>query len=126
MRISETFLVTLVVFLCFNTAIALCFWLHELLENRVQSRLKAAVEKTVRAVEQLCACLENEEKKRQAVLRVEALLGWYRWFIPSLVIDTAIEAEIYVIRQLHEKLSVDHDTPAEIDCGEGSDYGGEE
>lgn len=121
MHIDEVMLTAIVIFLGINTVIALCFWLHELLENRIHCKLKAAVERAVRAVEQLCASLENPEKKRQAVLRVEALLGWYRWFIPSLVIDTAIEAEIYVIKQLHRKLSVDHDTPAEIACGEGGD-----
>jgi hypothetical protein len=38
-----------------------------------------------------------------------------------LVIDTAIEAEIYVIKQLHQKLSVEYDTPEELAEGEGSD-----
>jgi hypothetical protein len=64
--------------------------------------------------------MDNPGKKQEAVLRVEACLGWYRWFIPSLVIDTVIEAEVYFIKYLHHQLSVDHDTVEEITGGEGS------
>lgn len=101
-------------FLGLNMLIALVFWLHDVLRSRAHSKLKTAVEKAVRAVEQFCATLENAEKKRQAVLRVEALLGWYRWVIPSLVVDTAIEAEIYVIRQIQQKLGVENVPPQKI------------
>lgn len=113
MHINDVVLTTFFVFLGGNAIIALFFWLHESLEDRANSKLKTAVEKAVRAVEQLCASLENTEKKREAVLRVEALLGWHRWLVPTLIIDTAIEAELYVIKQLHQKLSVDHDTQEE-------------
>lgn len=114
MYINDNLLLALKLFLTLNMIIAVLFWLHEILEKRAHSRLKTAVEKAVRAVEQLCATLESSEKKHQAILRAETLLGWYRWVIPTLVIDTAIEAEIYVIKQLHAKLSVDHDTQEEI------------
>jgi len=65
------------------------------------------------AEEQLCASLENAEKKRQAIQRVEVLFGWHRWVIPSMVVDTAIEAEIYVIKQLQQKLGVENVLPYE-------------
>ncbi|HBS58658.1 MAG TPA: hypothetical protein DEA44_05265 [Firmicutes bacterium] len=114
MLINNNLLLALKLFLALNAAIAVLFWLHEKLEKRAHSRLKTAVEKAVRAVEQLCATLESSEKKRQAVLRAQALLGWYRWVMPALVIDTAIEAEIYILKQLHAQLSVDHDTHEEL------------
>ncbi len=107
-------------FLSLNLFIALIFWLHERIENNKATILKDAVEKAVRAVEQACALLDNPAKKQEAVLRVEALLGIYKWLIPSLVIDTAIEAEVYLIRHMHKALSVDHDTPEEVTRGEGS------
>lgn len=107
-------LMACILVLSLNAIIALSFWLHEKLETHTHSKLKEAVERAVRAVEQLCGELENPEKKHQAVLRVEAVLGWRRWLVPYLVIDTAIEAEVYVIKQLHRKLSVDHDTPEEL------------
>lgn len=114
MYINGNPLLALKLFLVLNGSIAILFWLHEVLEKRTNSRLKTAVGKAVRAVEQLCATLESSEKKREAVLRAEALLGWYRWVVPSLVLDTVIEAEIYVIKQLEQKLSVDHDTQEEV------------
>jgi hypothetical protein len=121
MFFNDVVVTTLVIFLGVNVSVALLFWLHERLEHTAAGRLREAVEKSVRAVEQLCITFDNPEKKRQAVLRVEALLGWYKLFIPSLVIDTAIEAEVYLIKHLHQKLSVDHDAPDEVICGEGSE-----
>lgn len=93
-----------------NITIAILFWLHERLEAGKMTRLRYAVEKAVRAVEQICSNLENAQKKQEAISRAVALLGYYRWFIPALVLDTAIEAELFLIHQMHEKLSVDHDT----------------
>lgn len=110
----------LFLFISFNLFIALIFWLHERIENNKATILKDAVEKAVRAVEQACSLLDNPGKKQEAVQRVEAVLGIYKWFIPALVIDTAIEAEVYVIRQMHKRLSVDHDTREEVIQGEGS------
>ena len=97
-----------------NITIASLFWLHERLEAGKMTRLRYAVEKAVRAVEQLCSNLENAQKKQEAVSRAVALLGYYRWFVPALVLDTAIEAELFLIHQMHEKLSVDHDTENEL------------
>ncbi len=105
---------TAVVIVALNVTIAILFWLHEKLENSKVVRLRQAVEQVVRAVEQVCGDLDNAQKKEAAVTRVQAFLGFYRWFIPSLVIDSAIEAEIFVIRQLHKRLSVDHDAPDEV------------
>lgn len=107
-------IVVLALFFGLNSLVTILFWLHERLERRMTGRLREAVEQAVRAVEQLCIALECPEKKQQAVLRVQALLGWYRWFIPTLVIDTAIEAEVHLINRLYRKLGVDHDTPEEI------------
>mgnify|MGYP001394888862 CR=1 FL=1 len=112
---------SLVLLLGTNSLIAVLFWLHERLERRMAGRLQTAVEKAVRAVEQLCVTLDCPEKKQQAVLRVQALLGWYKWFIPTLVIDTAIETEVYLIKQLHRKIGVDHDMPEEVVGFEGSE-----
>jgi|GEM_PF-5591548 len=114
-------IMALALFLGLNSIIIILFWLHERLEHRIAGSLQKAVEKAVRAVEQLCSALECPEKKQQAVLRVQALLGWYRWFIPTLVIDTAIESEVFLINRLHQKLDVDHDTPKEVAGLEGSE-----
>jgi hypothetical protein len=108
------------IFLILNILVAILFWLHERLEYTKADRLCDAIEKAVRAVEQVCTNMSSPEKKREAVQRVQALLGWYRVFIPDMVIDTAIEAEVYLINQLREGLSVDHDTPEEVVKGEGS------
>lgn len=112
----------MILFFCsFNAALALLFWLHEKIERSKMNKLKSAVEKSVRAVEQVCSGLESTEKKRDAVARVQALLGIYKWMIPTLVIDTVIEAELFVIQQMHQRLSVDHDMEDEVTNGEGSD-----
>jgi hypothetical protein len=108
------------IFVTLNVLTAILFWLHERLEYTKANRLRESIEKAVRAVEQVCSNLSSPEKKREAVLRVQALLGWYRVLIPDLVIDTAIEAEVYLINQLRGGLSVDHDTPEEVAKGEGS------
>jgi hypothetical protein len=100
MFVNDVVLTTFVIFLVLNISIALLFWFNERLE-------------------QLCVTLDNPEKKQQAVLRVEALLGWYKWFIPPLVIDTAIEAEVYLIKEMQQKLSCD--APDEVFGGEGSE-----
>lgn len=110
----------LTAFLLLNSAIALLFWLHEKIEYSKMKRLKFAVESAVRAVEKVCVGFQSPEKKQDAVKRVQALLGVYKWIIPELVIDTAIEAELFVIQHMHKVLSVDHDTPDEVKKGEGS------
>lgn len=108
-------------FCILNVAIAFLFWLHEKIECNKMTKLRFAVEKAVKAVEQVCNGLASTEKKQDAVARVQALLGIYKWLIPILVIDTAIEAELFVIKEMHKQLSVDHDTPDEVRQGEGSD-----
>ena len=105
----------IVIAVTLNAVIAILFWLHEKLERGKMTRLRYAVEKAVRAVEQICGSLENEQKKQEALKRAEAFLGYYRWFVPVLVLDTAIEAELFLIRQMHDKLSVDHDTIDEME-----------
>lgn len=104
-----------------NVTIALLFWLHEKLETRKTTKLRQAVEQAVRAVEQICDGLDSPQKKEQAIARVLAFLGLYRWLIPPLVIETAIDAELFVVRQLHTRLSVDHDTAEEVNEHENRD-----
>lgn len=108
-------------FCLLNAMIAFLFLLHEKIECHKMTKLRFAVEKAVKAVEQVCKGLESTEKKQDAVARVQALLGIYKWLIPGLVIDTAIEAELFVIKEMHKQLSVDHDAPDEVKKGEGSD-----
>lgn len=121
MSSQEIMLIILLCCIGLNGLIAVLFWLHEKLEHYKMTKLQYAVEKAVRAVEQLCANMNDSAKKAEAIARVRSFLGIYRWIIPALVIDTAIEAELFIINQMHEKLSVDHDTPEEVLPDEISD-----
>jgi len=99
-------------FLCIlfaiNLSIGALFWLHEKMEISKNSRLKCAVESAVRAVEQTCDTMDNPSKKQDAIMRVQAILGLYKWLVPASVIDTAIEAELYLIKQMRRKMGLGH------------------
>lgn len=120
MLLDHPLALVIAAFCLFNASLAFLFWLHEKVERSKMTRLRYAVEKAVRAVEQVCEELDRSEKKQEMINRVQALLGLYKWLIPALVIDTAIEAELFVVQHIHDQLSVDHDTPEEVKKGEGS------
>lgn len=110
-----------IIIVVFNGTIAVLFWLHERLERTKSVRLRQAVEQSVRAVEMTCASLDSPQKKEAAIARIEVFLGLYRWLIPPLVIETAIEAELFVIQSLHGRFDVGHDAADEVISDDGGD-----
>jgi hypothetical protein len=63
MFVNDVVLTTFAIFLVLNISIALLFWFNERLEHTAAGRLREAVEKAVRAVEQSCVTLDNQVKK---------------------------------------------------------------
>lgn len=112
---NNEFLWVAAVIISLNTVVALLFWLHERLETGEATKLRLVVEAAVRTLELVIDRLGDPQKKEALVARVQAFMGFFKWLIPPLVIDSAIGAELFVIKQLHKWLSVDHDTPMEGD-----------
>lgn len=71
------------------------------------SRLKESIRSIIFELDKFADSMENTEKRRIAIQRINEILGWRKILVPSALIGWIIDAEVAAIRKMQKST----DTP---------------
>ena len=107
--------------------------LHFLYRSLSDSPLREAIRSVIYCLDKVADDMSNEKKRANAVQEINAVLGWRRILVPTVLIGWVIDFQIVAIRRMQRaagtpNLHIEEDEHAQSNPGgtQGSRFSGQE